>query len=765
MKKNCLLLLFVVFTTPIIAQTKQQIENQVAFTKLYGYVRYFHPSDEAAAIDWDKFAIYGSKKVAECNDQQQLKQTLINLFSPIAPTLQIGNQDENISFDKEKLIPPTPLDGYKTIAWQHIGVGLLNDKRSPYQSARTNRNVNFKPISQSFGTIAKFFDAKPYRGKQFKLEGKAKMVTGTGSGHFWARVDLNNTKTGFFNNMDESPIVSTEWKNYVVTGTIDSNAVDLATGTFLSGNGEFWVDNYKISIKEGTVWKEVYSNTFNTQKTGVSITGIFGNAPLKVPNPNYAFSIVEDNKTPAEKWVSIKSTLPTNQITEKHTSYFKAYPAVGEYIAKDIGANLKVIIPLAVYGNSTNTYPIADTLKLAQLKSNYNKINDEDITGVDLYTRLGDLCITWNVFQHFFLYFDFAQTNWLDDMREAISEAYVDSTRYAFQKNLQKLTAKLKDGHIRVNITGGSNYNYVPPIAWEWIEGKLVITDVSGASFRLKKGDIVTAINGLNPQDYFKAVEQNISAATDGWLKYRAQIESLAGEKDTELRLDILDNDGKNEKVVLRRTLSFNEHLSTSPKDEIKILGKDIMYVNIGAANMNTINSSLVKLQNSKTIICDLRGYPKNNNNFIEYLLTQKDTASNWLQIPHIIYPDREKLVEFKKGGWNLKPRKPHLNAKIIFLIDGQAISWAESYMGIIEHYKLATIIGQPTAGTNGDINQLSLPGGYTITFTGLKVVKLDGSQHHGIGTRPDIYVTKTIKGVRENRDEFLEKALEIANE
>ena len=30
------------------------IENVRAFAKLYGYVRWFHPSDEASAIDWDK---------------------------------------------------------------------------------------------------------------------------------------------------------------------------------------------------------------------------------------------------------------------------------------------------------------------------------------------------------------------------------------------------------------------------------------------------------------------------------------------------------------------------------------------------------------------------------------------------------------------------------------------------------------------------------------------------------------------------------------
>ena len=83
--------------------------------------------------------------------------------------------------------------------------------------------------------------------------------------------------------------------------------------------------------------------------------------------------------------------------------------------------------------------------------------------------------------------------------------------------------------------------------------------------------------------------------------------------------------------------------------------------------------------------------------------------------------------------------------------------------MGYIEGYQLATIVGQPTAGTNGNVNPFSLPGRYNISWTGMKVLKHDGSQHHGIGILPDIYVEKTIQGIKDGRDEFLEKALEIA--
>ena len=58
----------------------------------------------------------------------------------------------------------------------------------------------------------------------------------------------------------------------------------------------------------------------------------------------------------------------------------------------------------------------------------------------------------------------------------------------------------------------------------------------------------------------------------------------------------------------------------------------------------------------------------------------------------------------------------------------------------------------------------MMLPGGFSFPWTGMKVVKLDGSQHHLIGVRPTVSVKRTIQGVREGRDELLEKALEIVD-
>jgi C-terminal processing protease CtpA/Prc len=118
----------------------------------------------------------------------------------------------------------------------------------------------------------------------------------------------------------------------------------------------------------------------------------------------------------------------------------------------------------------------------------------------------------------------------------------------------------------------------------------------------------------------------------------------------------------------------------------------------------------------------------------------------------------------YHESGWDVQPEKPYFSARRVFLTDGRAISYAETVMGIVEHYKLGEIVGGPTAGTNGNVNPFKLPGGYMVAWTGMKVLKHDGSQHHGIGILPTVPASRTRKGVAEGKDEILLRGLAVVS-
>lgn len=86
--------------------------------------------------------------------------------------------------------------------------------------------------------------------------------------------------------------------------------------------------------------------------------------------------------------------------------------------------------------------------------------------------------------------------------------------------------------------------------------------------------------------------------------------------------------------------------------------------------------------------------------------------------------------------------------------------SQGESILNIVEQYGLGEIVGGTSGGANGNIIMFPLVGSGVITWTGMKVTKHDSSQHHTIGIQPTIRAERTIKGIREGRDEVLEAAL-----
>ena len=144
----------------------------------------------------------------------------------------------------------------------------------------------------------------------------------------------------------------------------------------------------------------------------------------------------------------------------------------------------------------------------------------------------------------------------------------------------------------------------------------------------------------------------------------------------------------------------------------------------------------------------------------IPHLIHEPVWSTTW-NVPVFTSPDREN-VSFDTSKWEIHPQPPFFKAKIAFIEEPYVVSSGETALGIIDHYKLGKLVGDTTAGTNGNVNFIPLMGGYSIMWTGMKVMKHDGSQLHLIGFQPDYPVKRTIKAIREGRDEYIEKAVEV---
>ena len=72
-----------------------------------------------------------------------------------------------------------------------------------------------------------------------------------------------------------------------------------------------------------------------------------------------------------------------------------------------------------------------------------------------------------------------------------------------------------------------------------------------------------------------------------------------------------------------------------------------------------------------------------------------------------------------------------------------------------------AKVIGSQTAGADGNLSEIFFPGDIRTMISGIGVNYPDGTETQRIGILPDIEVKPTLIGIRNGKDEILERALE----
>lgn len=429
----------------------------------------------------------------------------------------------------------------------------------------------------------------------------------------------------------------------------------------------------------------------------------------------------------------------------------------------DLGAGVSCMVPLSLYADKKGTLPRTKA-------ADKNSENEESLPVVPVYsakdraTRLADIALAWNVLQHFYPYFDVVETDWDAALGSALKKAATDDGERVFADTLREMIAHLHDGH--GNIRHSSRlFNARLPIIWTWVEDQLVVTNVAeDLEEGPEAGDVVVEIDGRPVAEHYAELKRLISGATPQSIRWRALNELSGGKNGEEVRLKLKGTDGRKRTVTLKRTVREEPLLEPRP-EKIEEIKPGIFYLDIERVSNSDFSQVLPDLEAAKGIIFDFRGYPtKIGPEIWLSRISRKHMTSPQWHIPVIFRPNREEMTFTRGGEWNISPMAPYLKAEKAFIIDGRAISYAESCMGIVEHYKLGEIVGEPTAGTNGNINPFRLPGGYNVVWTGMKVLKHDGSRHHGIGIRPTIPVTRTIEGIAAGRDEFLERAVEAVS-
>ena len=677
-----------------------------------------------------------------------------------------------------------------------------------------------------FGNLMQAFEATPFRGSRVRFRGAVRVEASEQRAHaqLWMRVDRDKDKIGFFGNTGRPPTVSNEWQYFEIIGDVEEDAVVINIGMILSGKGKAWLDD--VSFEElGKVIalaEPARPLTNRGLENLVAFTHLLGYVRHFHPSDEAAATdwdtfavkgvqLVEDAKNTADLAHKLETIfqpiaptvrvfltgerprlpseveLPRNEsslkvISWRHKGFGQSTAQDSLYkserVSKDaprgivsegsptpqkpfitsLGAGISCLVPVALFADAKGTLPHF------AVRTGDSKAVLVKYSGNDRATRLADVALAWNIFQHFYPYFDVVQTDWQQALGAALKAAANDLDERAFLRTLRRMVALLRDGHGGVYHPSDMGA-YTTAAIFGWIEGRLVITHVAAEGAEgLQPGDIVLKVDGKPSLEVLTEEEVLISGASPQWRRAVALDVLSEGSKDSQIRLDVQTQSGQSRSVLLRRSVEAQTLREERPP-KVHEIRLGIFYLDLCRINDKDFQGILPRLEKANGVIFDLRGYPRVSPVVISHLIDKPVNSARW-NVPIITAPDHTDTVEYDTGGrWTLEPKEPRLKAKIAFLTDGRAISYAESYMGIIEAYKLAEIVGEPTAGTNGDINPFTLPGNYRVVWTGMKVLKHDGSQHHGVGIQPTVPVSRTIRGIAEKRDEQLERAIAIVSQ
>lgn len=378
----------------------------------------------------------------------------------------------------------------------------------------------------------------------------------------------------------------------------------------------------------------------------------------------------------------------------------------------------------------------------------------------------------WNTVNYFHPYKNLITEDWESILREFIPKFEHAKDALEYDLTVAEMVTHIHDSHSYVNGDALNEYfgTGYPPIRVRLIENSLVIThfydETAARSAGLEIGDIVLKVDGEDARQRFTRYEKYISASTTQSSADKAALAFMNGKDKSVLTLTVRSRLNKEKKVQLTRkyedytTLYHRERSG----DILKILPGNIGYADLDRMTLEMMDEMFEKFKDTRGIIFDVRGYP--NGAFFWFLtprLTEKQNVPAALLETPIIsqfspMPSTEAAYQLIQPA---QPGKWIYKGKTVMLIDERSISRSE-HTGLFFRAANGTkFIGSPTSGADGEVTTFSVPGAVTIGFSGQSVRFPDGKQLQRIGLVPDIPVKPTIKGIREERDEPLEKAIQ----
>ncbi|WP_080903066.1 S41 family peptidase [Parabacteroides sp. Marseille-P3160] len=607
---------------------------------------------------------------------------------------------------------------------------------------------------------------------------------------------------------------TTDWNKYELTLDLVHPLIqNIIIGGFLEGKGKIWLDDLKVTIdgqniekiqsykpkpfpakgdKEFDKGSNIIFPTLSEQKIeDLELLGriwgflkyhhpIIANGDYNIDYelfrilPSYLNS--NDNKQRDKillKWINKYGRIQKSNICRSihDTAFVK--PNLTWIERSNINLKLKKTL-IKIYLNRNQGYHYYIEL-MPGVGNPYfsNERTYEAMDYPDAGFRLLALFRYWNIIYYFFPYKHLIDKDWNVIFKEYIPLFIKAKNRLEYELAASQLIGEICDSHailldgwIKVDSLRGKGQT---PIVAQFIENRLVVTDYyffydeKVKSAALHKGDIITHIDGKPVELIVDSVKKYYSASNNV-AKMRDIARDILRSNKPYIRINYISSGKiKQKEVIVGRRDRWIYYRNKGKDNDItpcyKFICKDIGYITLKNIKSKEISVIMQKFINTKGIIIDIRNYPhsfvpfllgsyfvSDTTPFVKFTISNPENPGEFNYTPVLVIPKPERFYQ----------------GRLLVLVNEETHSQAEYTAMAFRAGDNTTIVGSQTSGADGNVSKIVLPGGLYTRISGIGVYYPDGSETQRFGIVPDIKIEPTIKGIREGRDELLEKAIEI---
>ena len=711
----------------------------------------------------------------------------------------------NLDFEGYSQPHAFPDDWFK---WGNYSMGV--DSVNVF-SGKYAAMIRSDSTGSSFGSLAFRIPAN-YEGSNIQLEGYMKLENvENGFAGLLLRIDGDGGPLAFDNMQSQNIHGTHDWKKYSVTTPFPEGAEAIYVAGILVGKGKAWYDQFHLTLDGKDIQfledvekpaskadlDEEFNNGSNIQIESLSeplienldllgkVWGLlkYHHPEVAAGNYNWDFELfrilpdflnANDIQTRDEvilKWIDQYGSLET--CTECNDTSENAFLKPDHSWMSQIKMDQKLLAKLKeVYENRHQGRHFY--IGMVANVGNPNFKNERAYANMafpDDGFRLLALYKFWNMIHYFFPNRHLIDEDWNLILRKYLPVFLSAKDELEYEIAALRIIGEIKDTH--ANLWGGGDKiaevrgNNFAPVHLRFIEDKLVVTDYYNPEMKkdvgLEIGDVINKIDGREVQSIVDSLIEYYPASNQPARLRDIAADMLRSNYDRTKIVYSSKNEiwEKDLKLYPRGMLNIYRWYRRDDEKSYKMLDQNIGYITLKTISGSEIQEIKDSLRNTKGIIIDIRNYPSN---FVPFTLGS------------FFVHDSTPFVKFTNCNLSnpgefsftplleIQPDSNPYNGKLVVLVNELSQSQAEYTAMAFRAGEKSSIVGSTTAGADGNISSILLPGGLRTMISGIGVYYPDGGETQRIGIVPDIEVKPTIEGVKSGRDELLEKAIEIIN-